>query len=365
MIPTAQYPNRSLSILALAVTCLLAAANIAAADLNDGLVGYWSFDEGEGGTAYDYSGHGNHGTIQGASWTSGISASALYFDGDADYVDCGNGASLQFPGSVTVSVWVKTDAITESKQIVRKSVGNPGTTFFWLRPDSVLFGFYYDELGHCEITTTATVHVGEWAHIAAIFDDDGDMFSVYINGVGEAKIEQHARPAEMAHSLFVAKRDQPGHYNYFKGAIDEVRIYDRTLSEDEILDLYWSVTPDPQDDMTEGDQSNVSGTSKDPVNTATGSFFHQEIDLSIPSRGSPITFTRYYNSKAAASGQKAAKSKQAPQERKTPTSQPASTKDGERANSNAKKHDKSPAGKAQDQAAGSPQPRSKTKEDSK
>ncbi|MCK4342408.1 MAG: hypothetical protein KAY37_11875 [Phycisphaerae bacterium] len=120
-----------------------------------------------------------------------------------------------------------------------------------------------------------------------------------------------------------------------------------------------------QPEYNAGDQSDVSGTSDDPVNTATGSFFHQETDLSIPSRGSPLTFTRFYNSKAAAPRRKAGKSKQAPPKRKAPTPQPTSTTNGERSSIAAKKHGESPAGKDQEQAANKSQEKPKTKETSK
>ncbi len=53
---------------------------------NAGLLAYWSFDEGSGSTAYDYSGHDYHGTIYGASWTTGYSGYALDFDGVDDCV---------------------------------------------------------------------------------------------------------------------------------------------------------------------------------------------------------------------------------------------------------------------------------------
>ncbi len=127
----------------------------------------------------------------------------------------------------------------------------------------------------------------------------------------------------------------------------------------------WSAYPDPQDDTTDGDEGDISGTSADPVNTATGSFFHQETDLSIPSRGLPLTFTRFYNSKAAAPGRKAGKAKQAPPVRKAATSQPASPKDGEPSSVDAKKHEESAASKDQKQTAGSSQARLKTKEEGK
>jgi len=56
--------------------------------LDDGLVGYWSFNEGSGTIAHDYSGNGNDGTINGgATWVAGISGYALSFDGFNDYLD--------------------------------------------------------------------------------------------------------------------------------------------------------------------------------------------------------------------------------------------------------------------------------------
>ena len=73
------------------VTALLVGAfalpNSRLADLNDGLLGYWTFDEGNGSVANDYSGNGNHGSIVGASWTTGKCGNALEFDGSYDYVD--------------------------------------------------------------------------------------------------------------------------------------------------------------------------------------------------------------------------------------------------------------------------------------
>ena len=53
-------------------------------------MGIWLLDEGDGDTAYDSSGNGNHGKISGAAWAGGMFGSALSFDGADDFVDCGN-----------------------------------------------------------------------------------------------------------------------------------------------------------------------------------------------------------------------------------------------------------------------------------
>ena len=62
----------------------------------------------------------------------------------------------------------------------------------------------------------------------------------------------------------------------------------------------WLLGPPVQPEYTSGDQSDSSGTSDDPVNTSTGSFFHAETDLTAPTRGGLLAFTRYYNSDAGA-----------------------------------------------------------------
>ena len=62
----------------------------------------------------------------------------------------------------------------------------------------------------------------------------------------------------------------------------------------------WGGYPDPLPAYADGNQSDVSGSEADPVNTATGNFFHQETDLTAATRGGLMAFTRYYNSAAAA-----------------------------------------------------------------
>jgi len=366
-----RYLYRLAHILLVVLAFLLAGTNSASADLDDGLVGYWSFDEGEGGTAYDYSGNGNDGTIYGATWTAGIFGAALHFNGIDDYVDCGHGESIDSLSrpyqDSTWSMWFKT---SEDGRMIGKYY-----PFQFIVMDHKLHAFIYNGqefvLGY-EPQAGSDVTDDQWHHAVFVLDRDGD-FNIYLDGSpdGAEDISTHAfEHWPETNTLYHGCRN-PGH-GHFNGIIDEVRIYDRALSDDEILDLYWSTThPDPQDDTTEGEQSETSGTSSDPVNTATGSFFHQETDLSIPSRGSPLIFTRFYNSKAAASaaksaksGQTGVKSKQASQ-RKTPTSQPVSTKDGERASTEAKKQNESPAGKHPKQTPASSQARPKTKEESK
>ena len=88
-------------------------------DLARGLVGHWTFDEGEGSIARDASGRDNHGTVMGgAKWNKGIIGSALEFDGRDDFVSIPNESQFDITGSITVSAWIKVESFTKSWQAI-------------------------------------------------------------------------------------------------------------------------------------------------------------------------------------------------------------------------------------------------------
>ena len=78
-----------LCLIVMVVTLVLSGVNDAAIDPSSAM-GIWLLDEGSGDTAYDSSGNDHHGTINGAQWVDGKFGGALSFDGQDDFVDCGN-----------------------------------------------------------------------------------------------------------------------------------------------------------------------------------------------------------------------------------------------------------------------------------
>src|SRR3989344_5541950 len=91
--------------------------NLTIGDVSEGgLVGHWAMNEGSGSTAYDFSGNGNGGILQGGMSSTGWvldtplsnGAYALEFDGTNDYVSAGNGSALNITGDVTIATWFKT-----------------------------------------------------------------------------------------------------------------------------------------------------------------------------------------------------------------------------------------------------------------
>jgi len=73
----------------------------------DVTIGIWYFDEGSGSIAYDSSGNDNHGTVYGASWVAGVNSTALYYDGENDYVKVPHADSLNIIDEITIEAWMK------------------------------------------------------------------------------------------------------------------------------------------------------------------------------------------------------------------------------------------------------------------
>ena len=91
---------------------LLLTSSAKAADPD--LAAYWKFDDGSGTTAFDSSGNGNEGVFNGdPQWVAGKYGGALEFDGD-DYINCGNGDSLQIQDEITISFWFQVEAFSNT-----------------------------------------------------------------------------------------------------------------------------------------------------------------------------------------------------------------------------------------------------------
>ncbi|MBC7328117.1 LamG domain-containing protein [bacterium] len=203
-----------------------------------GLIAYWSFDEGKGDVAYDYSGNQNDAQIKGAKWVKGISGNALSLDGK-NYLICGNGIELcfVFNGDYSLEAWVK--HTNKSPQIyIAKWSGSGVQSAFWLGyyENKVQFGDYY-EGGHTRIKGP-DIADGNWHYVVAI--RKGFTLSLYVDSIKVAEGKTIGKiagdnPAPLLIGSFGFGRALQWAYN---GEIDEVRIYSRALSEDEIKKRY-------------------------------------------------------------------------------------------------------------------------------
>ncbi|MFA7171216.1 MAG: LamG domain-containing protein [Candidatus Paceibacterota bacterium] len=232
-------------------------------DLNDGLVGYWNMEEGSGQTVYDVSGNNNNGTLGSSSSvdssdpafgsghdSSGENGTGMVFDGVDDYVNCGNDESLDITDAITVSVWVKRneevfgsyDGIVarSGRQYALKGVLGTKKVSFFVRDDAT----------YSASSQTSDLEPNAWYHVVGVYEDSTDIFNIYVNGILDVEDttgrSMHSSPSEF---LYIGR--ELGDYS-FNGSIDDVRIYNRALSEDEIRQLYNQKKPVLEMNFDEG-----------------------------------------------------------------------------------------------------------------
>lgn len=216
----------------------------------EGLVAYWNFDEGKGSIARDCSGKGNDAKIHGAEWAKGIKGNALKFGGFiSDYVDCGNGASLDTK-TVSIEAWIKRDIIDQRQAIYVDEIPDEldAKHFLWLEIHSsnrllLLFG---DGEKALDKYSTNTIEDTKWHHIVCIRDDANKRVTFFIDGVQDAGGWQNYEGNVISKGslrMFIGKSNVPNFPCPFFGLIDELRIYNRVLSPEEIIVHYQENKP--------------------------------------------------------------------------------------------------------------------------
>ena len=212
-----------------------------------GLAGYWNFDQGSGATAYDSSGNNNHGTIYGTSWfwTNGKVNGALYFDGSDDYVDCGNRETLDPTQEATIEAWVNFDILpSDVGHIMEIASRSGGGTDLDLQaePDNRI-KFFIGPGSPNVVVSNTVVEIDKWYHVAATYQAGSNM-KIYVNGALEKTTtisitrNSNSNNFSIGQSLIWSGR-------FFEGKIDEVKIYNRALSEEEIEAEYIQVSISP------------------------------------------------------------------------------------------------------------------------
>ncbi len=230
----------------------IALSSIADANLQEGLLGYWNLDEADGKTAADSSGNGNDAMLQGngVKWkpNGGRLGGALAFDGGGDAAEDDNGADyINGLTAITVAVWVKSAETKSDRGFIDGRDPGGDDTVLSLRYDAAGFEAGGSDLVKAGITTTggvqrletsSDVQTESWQHFALTWSS-GNELALYIDG--ELDTPTFNSPATKgkltdATKLVIGKgeKDQGRSWN---GLIDDVRIYDRVLDDDEIADL--------------------------------------------------------------------------------------------------------------------------------
>jgi len=228
------------------------------------LVGRWTLDDGSGTTVSDSSGNGNDGTIVGnPTWIAGVGGTALEFHGlgaaggGGDYIDCGNDASLDITGPISIALWIRPGADdpegngTETAPMAKAMSGmSPSWSYQvrygWGSPEPYM-AFTFNTSPRAWAYVNKNLERDEWCHIACSYD--GTTLICYLDGEATESTPMGAITSSPTPVLI----GSDGWGCDWIGAIDDVRIYNHALSESEILGTMagqvwpYAYGPDPED----------------------------------------------------------------------------------------------------------------------
>ena len=201
------------------------------------LVGHWPFN----GNANDESGNGHDGTVFGATLTAdrfGNGNSAYAFDGIDDYIEVASFAIIATRSSFTIAAWFKTSS--SASQVIYGESEDKGVEDFVLLEKhgggSVRLDLRFDDNSTFDLGASTTLEDGNWHHVAAT--RDGDNYKIYVDGREENSDNVSGTSFSIDHALIGSGWSESAPTDHMEGAIDDVRLYDRALSAEEIAALF-------------------------------------------------------------------------------------------------------------------------------
>ena len=216
--------------------------NVLISDPN--LICWWKLDEGQGTAVIDWSGHKNDGTlINGTKWVAGYDEGALEFDGNDDYVNFTNMSGLAAGVSArSMCGWGKTDTVADGWRWIT-AYGSPGTSqamFIGMTGDALYGGGYGDD-----VFINGLWEIDVWHHICLTYD--GTTARLYADGI---EVSAEAKSWDLVLGRAHIGRQVNDIAEFWDGLIDDVRIYDKALTPDEIMKvmtgdpmLAWNASP--------------------------------------------------------------------------------------------------------------------------
>ena len=205
------------------------------ADAQTGLVSHWKFDEGSGTIATDSSGNGNDGAIYQAKWVGGKIGAALEFDGLDDSVSVPSSPSIE-PASITIESWVYLYTLKSSTIGHKWFSGEGGYSLSVMDDGRIHFVVGGAPNTWNPLDSDVTLNPNEWTHVVATFDDSTKQSAVYINNVSKSTTFTGMSIVHATKGLEIGvqwSNQAPLH-----GIIDEVAIYDRAITPEEVGQHY-------------------------------------------------------------------------------------------------------------------------------
>ena len=201
--------------------------------VEEGLLAYFRFEEGDGEDLIDDSGLGNDAVIEGdVEWVEGKYENGMQFDGETGVAEIAAGAFDPFE-EITMTAWLKLESIPPdfSYNIVGMTNGPGNGIYLEMYPGTLAAWQCGPNLNS---STPYGATFNEWHHVAGVYT--GEKITIYIDGEQKSQGDGTTLP-NVGGSPFRISGDHPaavGHCGSIDGAIDEVRLYNRALDADEI-----------------------------------------------------------------------------------------------------------------------------------
>jgi hypothetical protein len=249
----------------------------------NGLVGWWPFN----GNANDESGNGNNGTVNGATLTTdrnGVASKAYNFNGVNNSIDIGNPATLgNNPQNYTQSAWAQyqdfpTTLVYNLYPMISKRHQNNGSDWAtpYLNPNGQIVFVADDQFYQNSIPAYSNVlNIDQWYHFT--FVKSNNNYSIYVNGILiNSSIDNHIMEGSTDNILIGA---QLAWNQYNKGQLDDIGIWNRALTQEEITNLYNGCSASTITSQPSNQAVNPTTSAQFIVNATSGSSFQWQTDL--------------------------------------------------------------------------------------
>ncbi len=209
------------------------------AALREGLVGYWPLDETSGNVANDHSGNGNHGTLQGgiSLAQNGVidGENSMQFNGNGR-INIPNSNSIRIP-DFSASLWISTPNVNQvwGMPFTKSNDSTAGSWEIRLHNNQGRIEF------RSKTPDTSTIHTvllsnNNWHHIAVV--KQGTNATIWLDGVEGPTQTNFYSTANPTINYLIGARNPNSPAHFFNGLIDEVALWDRPLTSQEIQSLY-------------------------------------------------------------------------------------------------------------------------------
>ncbi len=230
--------NRLVSLLL--VLILMAGINAA----ESGLVGWWTLDEGAGTTTADSSGRGHDGFFSAGNpvWVEGKYGGALQFDG-VSKVEIRDHADFHLEDAVSVALWANPEAVQreDAKFFIKQKTGYYPYCLQYDGNSQTIYANISSESAQFNTKPKLANFPGQWAHLCFVYD--GSALVLYKDGEEVARVAASGTLRQNDLSLTIGGRLNSNHN--FKGMIDDVRLYNRALTQEEILQIMQGPPSEP------------------------------------------------------------------------------------------------------------------------